>query len=140
MWAPWILDDEEIYDQWINIDFNSNMLDNIRTIILESRDSDGKCSPEALVSAIEQGGGTEQLQVFNRLKKHGFFERISTETEVAQTSWKYMYLRHHLVSLKSEYQALLGQMTDEAIERAVHLQKDICELEQSINQYEVAIS
>lgn len=134
---PELLKISSVYEEWLNIEFSSNKLDNIRSIVLQMADSKDECCRQDIESALQEAGSEEDILLFHALKEKGM-GMISSQPDAALHQWNYMLKRYHLVMLKTEYKAMLSQMTEEGLQRAYSLKQTIDQLEVTLNQTELA--
>jgi DNA primase len=134
---PELLKFPEVYEEWLNIEFSSNKLDNLRSIILQMADSMDGVTKEDVEIAFCNAGYQQDVLYFKTLKNRGIIP-IAQDTTLVRESWNYMLNRYHLVALKSEYTEMLQQMTEEALQRAYGLKQQMEQLEMRLNQAELA--
>jgi DNA primase len=134
---PQLLKTPQVYEEWLNIEFSSNKLDNLRSITLQMADSMEVITKQDIELAFCNAGYQQDVVYLKTLKDRGIAPIVQDATLVHE-NWDYMLNRYHLVMLKTEYQEMLAQMTEEALERALSLKQQIEQLEQRLTHVELA--
>ena len=134
---PELLKIPSVYEEWLNIEFSSNKLDNLRSIILQMADSRDKLCKQDIETALYDVGCPQDMISFKALKDKGE-SLVSCSPDAVFGNWSYMLDRYHLVVLKTEYTQMLAQMTEEGLQRAYGLKQQIDQLEVKLNQAELA--
>lgn len=133
-----ILDDSSIYDEFVNFDFCSNKLDNMRSIALEVYDFDGDSSEQGFVNKFLEGGFSAQVKQLNSLKKEIFVQKSGTEEQI-KLRWNYNLSLYNVAKIKSESEAIERQMTFESEAKVKEFKGEIARLESQIKVFEQAL-
>lgn len=134
---PELLKSSEVYEEWLNIEFSSNKLDNLRSIILQMADSMDGITKQDIETALCDAGYEQDVVYFKTLKDRNIVP-IVQDAALVRENWNYMLSRYHLVMLKIEYQQMLAQMTEDALARAYNLRQQIEQLESRLAHTELA--
>ncbi len=135
---PSLLKCTDVHEEWINIEFASNKLDKIRSNILEIAacyDNLDVCDLDGKLSKILE---SEDLQYLDKLKMRSLV-KVESSSDIVYENWKYMFSRYQLAVLKQEYIDTLKQMTEIAMQRAVHIREQIAYLEDFVMKKELSL-
>lgn len=127
---PVLLCDEVIYEEFVNLEFLSNKLDNMRTAILETFTQDGINFKEKLLSRLVKDGYDAYIPILDN------FVSLQCQERLIQ-NWRYFYALYNLTKLQEESHSFSSQLTEEAEEKSAQLRLQIIELSYKIQKMEM---
>ncbi|MFV9875738.1 MAG: DNA primase [Rickettsiales endosymbiont of Dermacentor nuttalli] len=130
---PQILDNEQAKEEFIALEFSDIKFDNLRTIILNSKELNITNSAE-LQDYIEKNIHTNEI---NFLCRH--YQTISYIINSFSTHidmWNYNIKKYHILLLEQEYQEVLKFMTESSVSIASALKTQIVSAKKHLNEIE----
>ncbi len=137
---PALLVNEELEEEFINIDFSSIKLDKIRLSILEIYHANGEVDKKNLRVHLEKSGFKPDISYLEALGLYQEQENNIDNGGYDNTIlyWKYAASLYNLAILKEECQKFANTMTEESEIKAFELMVQIANLEEKIIQMEQA--
>lgn len=133
MHHPEILQNDEILEEFINIDFSTIKLDKMRAFVLEvCPDFDIN-----LIEHLEKSGFKSDISYLETLELYQTQECLGEESADKTTRyWKYAMSLYNLANLKEEYQNFSNKMTEDSEIKAFELMQQVKNLEENIGRME----
>lgn len=124
---PELLKEENIYDEYINIEFSNQMLDKIGQAILEVSDSQESITAQDLKTHLENQGMSNYISYLNDLTESVFLKN-KLGYDKAVTAWNYYSCVLQLLYLNIECEEKQLIMTPESEEEAAVRRQEISNL------------
>lgn len=127
--SPELLLDQVRLDEFINIEFSSNILDKIRTVILEvCHHEDKEINQETLISHLEK-----ETTLYNIYNKNILTNENKTSILQAQKSFDYIICNYNILNLKNELKTVISSFSNEKEKNVNELSAQIVMLENKLN-------
>lgn len=132
---PFLLNNDEILEEFINIEFIGIKLDRMRVAILEVYHEGGVKNKENLREALENRGMKPDITYLNGL---GLYQgQNPDDTDNILKYWKYTICLYNLAILKEECNLFASDMTEESERKATEIRLQIAQLEMNVIQMEL---
>jgi DNA primase len=136
MHSPSTLNNNDVLEEFINIDFSDSKLDKLRIGILEAHNLEESSNKEILEEHLEKAGYKYDIL---RLKELGLYhEDNSNDVDKTLNYWKYTVSLYNLATLREECSKFASIMTEDSELKANEIRRQIQKLEENILQMELA--
>jgi len=125
---PELLKDDDIHEEYINIEFLSDKLDKIGQAIIEVSSLHEDITNKDLQASLESQGMSDYIGYLEDLKQVLFLGE-NIEYEKAESAWKYYLCVLQLLYLKSECEEKQMLMTPESEEEVAIRRREISNME-----------
>lgn len=138
---PTILQNDDILEEFIKIDFSSIKLDKIREYTLQICPFSGEENNKILLRThLEKMGLRPDIIYFEGLGIYRPPGSDKVTDEEAENYWKYAERLYRAAVIREEYQNVTNAMTEESESRAFELMKQINQLDESISNMEAVFA
>ena len=135
---PFLLDDSEVENVLLNMEFTKSKYNEIRDAIIEIHSNNDNISEEILLKHLETLEFSIQIEHIKSCKFIESFAKKETPREVIKSEYSYVVALHNLCSTEEEYENFMklyqNEVTEQNLGRVVEFQKQITEFKLAIEK------
>lgn len=132
---PSILEDEEIHDNFVNLDFKNGLLANFHSIIISLNDGLSPIGKDVIKQKM-QNSGFSDLFVLLSSNETPFLDILSLNDNNADFGllWKLFMKKYELETLRKEYASAISSKEDKSFDKAKAYLEEINNVEKNIDE------